>query len=164
MAETYEVRSLAKVFTFDGTKLGWVSSRREDSPRWTEMAIYLTLDGKYVLEKIGRSLVTHMPGCPEIKGTLPRFQDTHPGADPDEEFEYHDCVPEFYDFTELLVEIDREWGMVSEDPQKIIEAMRVRNRDGHSHLPKTAQNLLDHVAKVDEGFHEAWAVPRTISA
>ena len=47
--------------TFAGEQLAFASSQRDDHPvaRWTELAVYKTVTGKYVREKIGRSDVFH---------------------------------------------------------------------------------------------------------
>lgn len=137
--------------------LGTISSRR-DEPRWTEMSIYRTAGGSYVLEKVGRSVVTHMPGCREILGRIPRFQTAHPGADPDVGFSYHDCVPEEYDFTELLVEEDRYWAVDSKNAEAIVDAL-YRRRQGTRHMPRIGIDLLEQVSHLDPAFDEAqWRV------
>lgn len=149
--DTYEVRDGARILSFSGIVLAAASSQRKSAPRWTELVLYQTVSNAYVLEKIGRSTVTHMPGCPEIIGTLPRFQTEHPGDDPDT-YDYHECVPEVYDFTKLLVEQNRYWALVSDDPEEVVEALKIKKRTGREHMPKLSAELLDLVSKVDERF------------
>ena len=69
---------------FDGERLGKASSRRLDAPRWTEIRLYRSESGIFVLEKVGRSVVLHAPDCDELAAdaNLPRFQVMHPGEDP----------------------------------------------------------------------------------
>jgi hypothetical protein len=123
------------------------------------MSVYLTVGGSYVVEKVGRSIVTHMPGCPEIIGKLPRFQAAHPGDDPDEGYEYHDCVPTEYDFTVLLAEEDRYWAIVANNPTKIVDAL-YRHRDGTRHLPAISRTLLDQVVDNHPDFGTSWKTER----
>ena len=150
---SHQVRDGARLISFEGDLLATTSSRRDESPRWTEMSVYRTEKGSYVLEKVGRSIVTHTPGCKEIIGTIPRFQEEHPGDDPDD-YVYHGCVPEEYDFTELLIEADRYWATIAEDPAKIVDAL-YRKRDGERHMPRISLDLLAAAGELDEDLRHA---------
>lgn len=125
------------------------------------MRLYATESGTYILEKVGRSVVTHMPGCAEIIGKLPRFQEAHPGADPDVEFEFHDCVPDEYNFTELLVEEDRYWATITEDPHAVVEAL-YRKKGLARHLTRSAIDLLQSAGTVDPAVEAAWRVEHIV--
>lgn len=49
---------------FEGTLLGEASSETEDSQRWTEIYIYKTVGGRYVLHTVGRSVLYHVHDGP----------------------------------------------------------------------------------------------------
>lgn len=156
---TYQVRDGSRLITFDGDRLGFVSSERPDVPRWTEMNVYLTEGDSYVLEKVGRSLVCHMPECNEI-GDLPRFQEQHPGDDPDNGYVFHEeCVPEEYDFTRLLIEENRYWATITKRPEEILEALE-RRRDGIRTLPRIGMELLEQVTERHPEFGDFWQTSR----
>lgn len=157
MSAKYQVRDGSRLITFDGAQLGHISSQREHNPRWTEMTVYKTIGGSYVLEKVGKSLVTHMPGCPEIVGKYPRFQEAHPGDDPDDGYVYCGCVPEEFDFTKLLAEEDRYWAMVAQEPARVVDALH-RRREGEQHLPRISLLLLKEVSEADPDFGMDWQV------
>ncbi len=157
MPEQHQVRDGPRLIQFNGSMLGSVTSRRGDAPRWTELRLYKTESSTYVLEKVGRSIVMHMPGCSEILGQIPRFQDAHPGDDPDVGYEYHACVPEEYDFTALLVEEDRYWAVITEDPQMVVEAL-YRRKGSARHLTRSALDLLAQVGSRDPVLEQAWRV------
>lgn len=159
MPDMHQVRDGPRLITFEGELLGAVSSRRVGASRWTEMQIFKTIGEQYVLEKVGKSVVTHNPGCKEIIGKLPRFQEAHPGADPDEGFEYHECVPEQYDFTQLLVEEDRYWATITSNPDKIVDAL-YRKRDGARHLPRVSLELLLAAEAYDDALAASWRIER----
>lgn len=161
--DQYQVRDRHRILTFNGVLLAEASSRRRDASRWTELRLYQTVGGSYVLEKIGRSVVTHMPTCAEIVDkNLPRFQEVHPGADPDEDFEYHDCVPDEYDFTLLLVEQDRCWGLTTDSPTAVMEALKLKGRYvEQTRMPVVGRSLLDAAARVDARFKVLWTVQVT---
>lgn len=145
---------------FDGTKLGEVSSRQDVSiSRWTELSLFKTDSGQYILEKVGRSIVTHVSGCSEIRGRIPRFQEAHPGDDPDFGYHYHECVPVEYDFTQLLIEEDRYHTTVSPDPRQIVEAL-YRTKPNSRYLPRVSINLLISAEKHDSILADAWRIER----
>lgn len=152
---THQVRDGSRLIMFEGELLGFSSSEREGVSRWTEMSVYLTDGGSYVLEKVGRSLVCHMPECPDVD-TLPRFQEQHPGDDPDYGYVFHEeCVPEVYDFTRLLIEENRYWAMITKKPIEILEALE-RRRDGIRTLPRIGMELLEKVSATHPEFGDFW--------
>lgn len=156
----HQVRDRSRLITFDGTLLAQVSSRATDPQvRWTEMSLYLTDGGSYVLEKVGRSVVVHAPGCTDHSPGIPRFQDAHPGDDPDVGYEYHSCVPEEYDFTTLLVEEDRFWALITEQPEQVVDALYRKQSDARF-LPRISVTLLEQASKVDPHLAGAWQVER----
>lgn len=160
-SSAYQVRDGRRLIEFTGRMLGEVSSRRGDAPRWTELRLYRTDGDTYILEKIGRSIVMHMPGCPDIIGDIPRFQDAHPGKDPDNGFEFHVCVPEEYDFTVLLVEEDRYWATITSDPENVVEAL-YRRKGSARHLTRAALDLLEQIGDSDPELEAVWRVERVI--
>lgn len=61
MSEYFVVRDRLREIGFNGRELGRASTEKDDSLRWTEIIIYKTVGGKYVIERLGRSLVYHVP-------------------------------------------------------------------------------------------------------
>jgi hypothetical protein len=157
---THKARDGARLITFDGDLLAKVTSRRDsDATRWTEMSLYRTDAGTYILEKVGRSVLTHVRECKDSDintSKLPRFQDVHPGSDPDYNFEYHDCVPDEYDFTRLLVEEDRYWSTIAEDPAMVVEAL-YRKKGGVRNMPRISLDLLEAAGAIDQRIKDAYA-------
>lgn len=161
MPDKHQVRDGPRLITFEGEILGSVSSRRDNAARWTEMSIFKTIGGQYVLEKVGRSVRTHVRGCSEILSELPRFQDEHPGDDPDVGYEFHTCVPTEYDFTQLLVEEDRYWATITSDPEKIVDAL-YRKKPGSRHLPRVSLDLLEAAEVNDQAIGASWRVEQIL--
>lgn len=153
-----QVRDGHRLLTFDGQLLASVSSRDGDKDRWTEMRVYRTNGGSYILEKVGRSVRLHMPECSDILKDLPLFQQAHPGEDPEVGYSWCDkCSPpigEEYDFTTLLVEEDRYWATISTEPEVIIDALW-RKREGYRRLPYISVLLLTDLALIDPAF-DSW--------
>lgn len=136
---------------FDGDLIGEVSSRRQEGPRWTELRLYRTTAGAYVLEKVGMSVVVHGPDCPEIKGNPPRFQAAHPGADPSDG-KWWICevcgTRAIRNITTLVVETDRHWAIIAEDPAQIVDAL-YRRKAGARSMPRMSIDLLDQAGRTD---------------
>lgn len=153
-----QVRDGHRLLTFDGELLASISSRADDRDRWTEMRVFKTAGGSYILEKVGRSIRLHIPGCPDILKDLPLFQQAHPAEDPEVGYSWCEvCAPpigEEYDFPSLLVEEDRYWATMSTDPQVIIDAL-YRKREGYTRLPRISVQLLNDLCEVDPKF-EVW--------
>lgn len=162
MSQThYRVRDgQTRIIEFDGTLLGEVSSRRAQGPRWTELRLYKTDAGVYVLEKVGASVVIHAPGCPDMIGNLPRFQDQHPGADPSDDSWWlcERCMSNpqaTRDITKLLVETNRHWAIISENPAEIVDAL-YRRKNGARSMPRMSLDLLDEAGKTDPAILDSF--------
>ena len=157
-----QVRDGNRLLTFDGSLLASTSSREASKDRWTEMRVYKTHGGSYILEKVGRSVRLHMPGCEDIINDIPLFQSEHPGDDPEVGYSWcKRCSPtigEEYDFPILLVEKDRFWATISEDHDVIIDALW-RKRDGYRRLPRISIKLLTDLCLVDSKF-SSWQVEK----
>jgi hypothetical protein len=159
--ELLEVRDGSRRITFEGELIGFVTSAGNSKPRWSEYKLYKTIAGTYVLEKVGRSIVVHMPMCPEIIDSLNRFQEENPGRDPTDGWWFCEscCTGGRVDPTALLVEHNRHWVTISEDPQHIVDAL-YRRKEGARHLPRLSLDLLDQAARVDPAISEAFRVER----
>lgn len=162
MSQThYRVRDgQTRIVEFDGELLGEVSSRRGQGPRWTELRLYRTDAGHYVLEKVGASVVVHAPRCPDMIGSLPRFQAEHPGADPsdgswwlcDRCMGTRDAVR---DITKLLVETNRHWIIISDNPAEIVDAL-YRRKNGARSMPRMSLDLLDEAGQHDQAILDSF--------
>jgi hypothetical protein len=152
MSQTFKVRDgQTRIIEFDGQRLGEVSSRRSQAPRWTELRLYRTDAGVYVLEKVGASVVVHAPGCSDILNPLPRFQEMHPGADPsDGTWWFCERCGDLAvrDITKLLVESNRYWAIIAEDPAQIVDSL-YRRKNGARSMPRMSLDLLDEAGRCD---------------
>jgi hypothetical protein len=152
----FEVQDGFRRITFDGDLLGRASSKRPGVWRWTALGLYRTEGGTYILEKVGASRVMHVRDCPLVVEDLPRFQEVYPGRDPEEdEFSYDDCVPDIYDFPSLLIEKDRYWAQISDNPVSVIKSL-MRYRDHSRWLPRLSMQLLERSAEIDPAIRDAY--------
>jgi hypothetical protein len=158
VSEKHRVRDGQRIIEFEGVVLADVSSRKANGPRWTEMRLYRTNAGTYIYEKVGVSVVVHAPGCPDIIGKLPRFQERHPGADPSDGkwwfCERCGTRAVHGDITKLLVETDRYWATIAEDPAQIVDAL-YRRKNGARSMPRVSLDLLGVASEVDDKIRAA---------
>lgn len=152
MSEKFKVRDgTTRTIEFEGERLAEVSSQRHGSPRWTELRLYRTGSGVFVLEKVGASVVLHAPGCPEILpgAVLPRFQAEYPGHDPaDDSWWWCETCGDNaeLDMTTLLVEANRYWAIISETPNEIVDSL-YRRKGGARTMPRMSLALLEEAAQ-----------------
>lgn len=59
MSTRFVVRDRLREIEFSGRELGRSSTEKDDSLRWTEIVIYRTDGGNYIIERLGKSLVYH---------------------------------------------------------------------------------------------------------
>lgn len=69
---------------FSGKRLGSASTEKDDSVRWTEIHLYLTDGGNYVIERLGQSLVYHLTKteCDKGTGMLVKGKHIHQESEP----------------------------------------------------------------------------------
>lgn len=159
---THKVRDGSRYVQFDGTQLAAVSSERPNAPRWTELELFRTDSGKYVLSKVGRSKVLHMPGCPRVFQRLSHFVEEFPQGEPERDgFTYDDCVPTEYILDDLLVEQTRYWAFVADEPGAIIESLH-NDKDGARYLPRMSVTLLTDASRYDSDLADAFYVQRVL--
>jgi hypothetical protein len=159
--------------TFTGVKLSAASSQTDSNPqaRWTELAIYKTSAGRYVLEKIGRSDMFHEPGCSKFgKGALhydalgDALDELDPDASPEEYFlPCPDCRPS-YDLDEpVVVEQDMHKVDAFASPSELVEALYHRKGGTVRSLSYLSRSLLEQAALLDEGIAEELKKPVEIT-
>jgi len=63
-ASLFQITDRVRPVQFIGWLLGEASTQLPNEPRWTEIKIYRTTSGTYVIQRLGQSLVYHRdPGC-----------------------------------------------------------------------------------------------------
>ena len=70
------------------------------------------------------------------------------------------CKPNLRE--DVVHEVNREWAQVSDDPQAIIERLRLRDSDGVWYIPKTSTSALLEAAEKDSGIKYAFYAPQRI--
>jgi hypothetical protein len=183
LEQRFNVADGQKTITFMGWQLGFASSENEDSVRWTELGLFRTLQGSYVLEKIGRSDVFHSETCnlkdrnnkPKSKGKrYPNLLEALPEDvitsaridDPEDELEevLHEyfvpcehCNPA-YGEVPVWVEKDIFSAPVYSSAEKVVDAL-YQTRGDNRFLSRIARSLLDQAMEKDLAIAEAVRKP-----
>lgn len=155
--ETIHVRDAAQIIEFEGSMLSNVSTETSVVPRWTEMELYKTVDGRYVLCIIGRSVVYHQhdgacnSGVPttteELSSDL--MEDLEPCGrcnPPD--------VEELPGVRVIDLEEDRHATHVCDRASDVITKLRDPKSSSGS-ISGPGQRLLAMASRVDDGIRSA---------
>lgn len=140
---------------FEGYCLASASSYADGKSRWFVVTLYKTLGGKYIVSGSGKSKVVHKPNCAQMKEKSAKATDAASNSVPCDI-----CRPKLSD--KVVHEVNREWAQVSDDPNAIIERLRLRDSDGVWYLPKTSSTALLQAAELDEGIKKAFYAPQHI--
>lgn len=146
----YKVRDGARTLTFDGEFLAQSTSQRRGRDRWVEFKLYRTHSGKYVLSRVGQSLVYHGPICP----TLDRSDGLEPNRPQINGVPCEVCSPEYPGV--VLPERPREWAQVMDAPEAILETLYRYDNYGARFLTRVARDLIEAAANVDAEIREAY--------
>jgi hypothetical protein len=151
----FEVKDGSRILQFSGKLLGESSSKRRDSHRWIEFKLYRTENGKYILSRVGVSVVFHSSTCPLVKKyglTEAHPTDLKRDASPCEE-----CLPGG-DLPIVFPEKDRTWAQVSDDVEPVLDALYKYDQNGARYLTHVAQRLLEEASELDEQIDRIYRV------
>lgn len=115
----YVVRNGLQEMEFEGEKLSSASTERDNSVRWTEINIYKTRGGNYVIVTLGVSVVYHAGGsrCTSKGSEMEGYRlplDAEPCSM---------CRPGSDDDALYIMERNLSRAKVVEDPRRLEEAM-----------------------------------------
>ena len=163
LEQRYETQNGPQKISFVGWRLGEADSRpgSEQPARWTELRLFKTVGGQYILEKVGCSDVFHNESCPVEPGkprrgkrwvnlyeAIPAEADTDDAADIFVPCET--CTPDFAD-EPVWVERDIYSTSTFSTPQEVLQALyRPDSRKAKTqYLSRVARALLDQAIEVD---------------
>jgi hypothetical protein len=151
----YEVKDGSRTLQFSGRLLGESSSRRRDSVRWIEFKLYKTENGKYILSRVGVSLVFHASTCPLVKRY--GLTEAQPHEIKESAISCEECSPE-RDLPILFPEKDRTWAQVSDDAEPVLDALYKYDQNGARYLTHVAQRLLEEASELDDQIDSVYRV------
>jgi hypothetical protein len=176
LEQRINVKDGQRTITFMGWFLGFATSETPDSVRWTELSLYRTLQGAYVLEKVGRSDVFHSEDCERQgvggkKKSKGKRYTTLYDALPDEAEAFDElsdffvpcaeCKPE-WDESPVWVERDIYSAPVHDSAEKVVAAL-YQTKGQNRFLSKPARDLLEQAMQKDSQIRAAVEKPVEIA-
>lgn len=150
--ELYSVWNAYEELQFNGTKLAHSSTETPDSLRWIEIEIYKTERGRYVIHRVGVSLVYHKHnGSCTGKGVKTRMADVNSDAMPCKE-----CNPPPLQYSEegfVDAEQDRHTTDVC-TASEVHDRLMVKPYRGEPFLSSPARKALDQAIAADSELNE----------
>ena len=151
----YEVKDGSRILQFSGRLLGESSSKRGDSTRWIEFKLYKTENGKYILSRVGVSVVFHSSTCPLVKRY--GLTEAHPTDIKNDALPCEECLPE-RDLPIVFPEKERTWAQVSDEADPVLDALYKYDQNGARYLTYVAQRLLEQASEADENIDRVYKV------
>ena len=168
---TIELRDSNRIVHFDGILLGKASSEYrgragEHKARWSEILIYRTGEGTYVIAKVGRSRIVHAsPDCRVLKRNedpLRRVDLDDPNAD----YEY--CDPNLPGYAQCwtddslnaarygYLENDHASAIPADNPTGAVSACYSRDPLGVFSISWLARKALENAFSQDADLEDAY--------
>jgi hypothetical protein len=131
---------------FRGVRISEASSWESWKLRWFEIRIYKREDGGYVVHKVGRSVVYHLPGCETITGRVDLDMVDEPDGS---RIPCPRCKPELSD-DPVVLERDKSNIHESVDVNGMVMSLYQTDGDGIRFISKTARAALRFARFKDE--------------
>lgn len=174
LEQRFETKDGPRRISFVGWSLGEASSAPagEFPSRWTELRLFKTVGGQYILEKVGCSDVFHNESCPTEPGKPRRGKrwDSLWDAIPEDADDIDDpaaifvpcerCSPSFDDVP-VWVEKDIYSTSTFQTATDVLQALyRPDTRNTASkYLSRVARNLLDQAVEKDQAIRDVVSAP-----
>jgi hypothetical protein len=163
----YEVPDPVENLVFTGRMISKASTRRGDDPRWTDITIYVTEGGNYVVQKEGVSLVYHRAEASCRGGKLVTNSQILEGSRPcsscrppdlDELDEINAAAGPGGDPARYRREVTMSSGKVTDDPNKVVPLLFYQGR-----LTTVAAEAFQIAAANDKRLAEVFNRVKTIA-
>lgn len=159
----YQLRDDRRVIIFTGVKLAGVSSERRGVQRWTDIDIYRTDAGRYIVNRVGVSVVAHSVDCSQVASKkrygidkimpdecAPRDREPCPICRPDVEAAL-DADP-----ASLTFEQDKHRTSIWDQATAMIDSLYTQNTHNQRALSSLMLWALSEAAKRDPVVMEAY--------
>jgi hypothetical protein len=168
LEQRFQVKDGPRNLSFVGWKLGEADSRTTgEEARWTELSLYKTTTGRYVLQKVGCSDVFHNETCNPKRGR--RYDNLDLAADlndVDPELALEEvyvlcgeCNPS-YDDQPVWVERDIFAASTFGSVEELLEALyRPDTKKSSRFLSRVARSLLEQATEKDDEINRVMNAP-----
>lgn len=156
--QKYQLRDDKRRVAFTGSCIASVSSKRPGVQRWTQVSIFRTSGaGRYIVERVGVSVVAHRVDCPQVATKKPYGLDSlmPDEAAPAERQACPVCKPDVAEFMKtdpasLTFEQDKHRTQIWEDAREMVDSLyTARTSPGQRALSGLMLWVLDEASKVD---------------
>lgn len=145
------------VLEFDGEQIAVATTEEDDNTlRWTEIHIFRTTSGRYIVQKIGKTRVYHRGNAtgPCAKYGKPgKYQNVALDA-----LGCPVCKPDLDEDENVRIETDRYTAHISDTAKGAVESIHSQDDDGVVYLTRVAREALHIAAQRDKAIHEAFFV------
>lgn len=140
---------------FDGEVLAFASTYAPGRGRWTEVVIYRSTTGEYIVSKIGRSTVVHLASSQCRRSHMLPFDRTcEPPPVP-----YVSCCKcrvNPHDDIGLVIERDLFAAKISQDARGAVAACYSKDKNGLFYLIEPAERALEAAGALDDDLWHAY--------
>jgi hypothetical protein len=155
----HKVNDQYGILEFEGELIGEASTESDRSPRWTEIQIYRTTGGNYVVSRVGVSLVYHNMDATCASG-LPRLARDLVENDQRQLEPCDDCQPADLEAlppaTRVRVETDRH-SAEAVPADKLVQALTLKRANGSTYVSNVAQTALSMALENDPSLIDVLA-------
>jgi hypothetical protein len=145
---------------FTGVQLGFATTETPQATRWTEVTIYRTEGGQYVIHRIGRSVLFHRHDGVCNTGIPTAFKDVDPDEIEDLE-RCQKCGARFIDEYGPDEIIDLEMDRFNVDvcaPEQVGKTLELTREDGTKFISHVAQRALLEALGADQVLRDSVSV------
>lgn len=170
MSQQHELSNYDRLVRFRGERIAHATSRTgQDSSRirWTEVDIYRTQGGSYLVHKVGKSRVFHggSSPCSKTGGKRTTARQVHYNLSGEEVMDLTPCpvckpgeLLSLPPHTAIYVEQDRATVHTSSTAAGAVESARSVDSDGVVYIPRVAERALREASQSDPALREAFMV------
>lgn len=144
-----------RILQFEGSEIGFSSSKRRGAVRWIEFTLYKTdEEHQYILSRVGFSKLYHLPECEIAERS--RLDESPRAELEDEDSPCDICRPDQSEFPFVSFEKEKHWARVCKTPTDVIEAlMKVDIKSNNKYMTAVARRLLEDAGTVDDALYAA---------
>ena len=153
----YEVVNGKRRIRFEGELLATSTSWEQGADRWVEFALYRTASGNYVLSRIGRSVLYHLPECSISQRN--HLEDSVRSDLPADAVPCMRCQPHLVqNFPAVCLERQRYWGQVCDSAEAVIASLERLDSSGARYMTNVSQRLVEAAGEIDPDIDRAYRV------
>lgn len=154
----FSIQNGKRILRFQGEKLAHSSSKGPNSTRWVEFTLYRTDSGKYVVERVGVSVVFHSVHCAVLRRNSGTSDALPAETISDTLVPCPECLPLRDEEQYLVPENIRHRAQVCASAESVISSLKQSDANKTEYLTNVALRLLEDAAEADPLIADAFYV------